>query len=79
MTSTPQHEPVVSLPSGAAVLLAVYELVTRLQQRGHTLAVDADGDVRVTPDDDLDGDVQYLLDVNAIDVVALLVASRRVM
>ena len=58
MTSTPQHEPVVSLPSGAAVLLAVYELVTRLQQRGHTLAVDADGDVRVTPDDDLDGDVQ---------------------
>ena len=45
MTSTPQHEPVVSLPSGAAVLLAVYELVTRLQQRGHTLAVDADGDL----------------------------------
>ena len=70
-----QYEPVVNLPNGASVLLAVFQIVTGLQQRGHTISVE-DGEVLVTPDDDLDCDTLYLLESNRVDVATLLAASR---
>ena len=71
----PDVEPVVHLITGTTVFQAVYESVTSLQSRGHTITV-SNGDVFVFPP--VDHDASWIVVSNWRDVQAVLESQQTI-
>ena len=71
MVYNPGPEPVITLPSGLPVLLAVYQSLASLERDGYRVWIDDDQDVRVEPHD-LHADISFVLVSNADDLARIL-------
>jgi hypothetical protein len=67
------EEPTQVLSDGTTVLCCILEYVIELQQAGHTITLDDDGHVVVTPA--VNDDLAYMLDSNRRDIAAILETS----